>query len=110
VAPLPPQDSGSRRQPAAILFISDPDLVVEPNRILLQNTFGLTEAEARVAAALARGQNIEQIAAEFQLSPETIRTHLKKVFAKTDTSRQGELIRLLLASWNTIRIVDETPR
>lgn len=109
VAPIPPQLSGTRRQPAAVLFIADPDNAQEPSRTLLQSTFSLTEAEARVAAALALGKSVEQISAEFNVTADTVRTHLKKVFSKTDTCRQGELIRLLLTTWSTLRITDKAP-
>jgi DNA-binding CsgD family transcriptional regulator len=58
---------------------------------------GLTPAEARLAAALVRGFSLEEAAAELVISRNTARTHLKRVFAKTGTCRQGELISLLLS-------------
>ena len=104
IAPVPPQTWGSGNQPAAILFISDPDHAQEPNRLLLQSAFSLTDAEARVAVALAGGKSVEEITNEFGVTEGTIRSHLKRVFAKTDTSRQGELIRLLLTACSGIRL------
>jgi DNA-binding CsgD family transcriptional regulator len=91
------------------LFISDPDDTHEPNRTLLQTTFGLTEAEARVAGALTAGRSVEEISAEFEITPDTVRTHLKRIFTKTDTCRQGDLIRLLLTTWSTLRLHDKPP-
>jgi DNA-binding CsgD family transcriptional regulator len=61
----------------------------------LQQTFHLTEAESRVAARLAAGSGVEDLAAQLNLTKDTIRNHLKAVFAKTNTHRQGELVALL---------------
>ena len=106
VAPIPPQISGTNRQPAAALFISDSEQAYEPNITLLQTAFSLTESEARVATALTLGKTIDQIAVEFGISPGTVRTHLKRIFAKTDTSRQSDLVRLLLMTWSNLRLPD----
>ncbi len=96
VAPLPATTPGMHRQPAAVLLITDTSGKQECDRDLLQRTFSLSHAEARVASALTRGQNLEEIALALQVRVGTIRTHLKRLFAKTGTLRQGELISLLL--------------
>jgi len=62
---------------------------------MLHGLFDLTPAEARVARALAAGQSIEEISRRSATSRETVRTQLKGVMAKTATSRQAELVRLL---------------
>jgi len=60
------------------------------------NTWGLTEAEARVAVRLAEGVALAKIAQEFSVSYSTVRSQLLSIFVKTQTRRQGELITLLL--------------
>jgi len=57
-----------------------------------------TPAEARVAARLVLGQNAEQIAAACKTSTETDRTQIKRIFSKTATCRQSELVSLVLGS------------
>jgi DNA-binding CsgD family transcriptional regulator len=57
----------------------------------------LTATEAEVALRISRGISLKQISDELSVSYETIRTHVQHVFDKTDTHRQGELVRLLLA-------------
>jgi DNA-binding CsgD family transcriptional regulator len=54
--------------------------------------FGLTAAEARVASILGAGARPELAATQLQLSIETVRGHLKRIFAKLDLSRQSELV------------------
>lgn len=62
---------------------------------ILQALFDLTPAEARVAAGIGDAQSVEVLAQRFNLSRETVRGHLKLVFAKTGTRRQVELVHLL---------------
>ncbi|MFT4102020.1 MAG: LuxR C-terminal-related transcriptional regulator [Burkholderiaceae bacterium] len=57
--------------------------------------FGLTSAQARVAAELATGKTIKRIAFELGVSVNTVRHHVKAIFAKTGTNRQVELVQML---------------
>lgn len=59
--------------------------------------FGFTPAEARVAAQMAAGLPISEIADRLGVSRETVRTHLKHIFEKTGCRRQAELTALLTA-------------
>jgi DNA-binding CsgD family transcriptional regulator len=58
---------------------------------LIQGLFDLTTMEARVARALATGNDIGGAAENFGISRETVRAHLKSIFAKTGFSRQTDL-------------------
>jgi DNA-binding CsgD family transcriptional regulator/PAS domain-containing protein len=58
---------------------------------LLQQAFGLTPAEARLALLLAKGGGLAAAAATLNIGRETARTQLRAVFAKTGTGRQAEL-------------------
>ncbi len=58
--------------------------------------YGLTPAESRVAALLCDGLSLREAAEKLGVSGNTTRTHLKRIFSKTDTHRQGSLIRLLM--------------
>lgn len=62
---------------------------------LLEGLFDLTPAEARIARGILFGKSLQDIAREYSVSPETTRTQLKAVMAKTGTSRQSELASLL---------------
>lgn len=64
---------------------------------LLRLLYDLTESEARLAARLAAGEALADCARALGIRPETARTHLRNVFAKTGTRRQSELVRLVLA-------------
>lgn len=62
---------------------------------LIQGLFDLTPAEAKVAAGIGAGSSPAEIAARLGLSVETVRAHLKAVFAKTGVHKQGTLAALL---------------
>ena len=64
---------------------------------VLRATYGLTPAESRLAAGLARGLALRDYAKQEHRSLNTVRTQLKAVFAKTGTSRQTDLVRLVAA-------------
>lgn len=66
-----------------------------PQPALLARIFGLTPAEARLAAVIAGGLSPEQAAEGLGISTVTARNQLRAIFAKTDTHRQGELVALL---------------
>ncbi len=58
--------------------------------------FAYFRPEARVTGQLALGKSIAEIAAEANISVETVRTHIKRALSKTGTARQGELISPLI--------------
>ncbi|MBH1962919.1 MAG: helix-turn-helix transcriptional regulator [Comamonadaceae bacterium] len=66
---------------------------------LLQQIYGLTPAEARIALAVCQGDTPAQAARRTGVGIGTVRTQLRAIFAKTETSGQAELIRLLAALW-----------
>jgi DNA-binding CsgD family transcriptional regulator/PAS domain-containing protein len=85
-----------------LVFITDPDRGIAVNRERLQRVYGLTPAEARLAALLARGRRLRTVAAELGISVETARTHLKHIFSKTTSASQVDLVRLLLSLENQV--------
>ncbi|OCC23584.1 hypothetical protein MB02_10445 [Croceicoccus estronivorus] len=58
--------------------------------------FSLSQSEARLCLLLANGLSLVESADQMGLTVETARTYCKRAFAKTDTTRQSELIRLIL--------------
>lgn len=62
---------------------------------LLCQLFGLTPAEARVAAALAEGATVAEIASSEHVSINTVRTQTRIALSKTDCKTQRHLALLL---------------
>jgi DNA-binding CsgD family transcriptional regulator len=61
----------------------------------LQEAFGLTIREAQIAALLAEGLSLADIAERLGMGVATARNHLKNIFEKSGARRQGEMIVLL---------------
>jgi DNA-binding CsgD family transcriptional regulator len=72
-----------RHDVAAVLYISDPTEAAVPDEALLRAVYGLTTAEARVAALLATGRDLDEIADQFRYTRETTRWYVKQVLAKS---------------------------
>ena len=66
-----------------------------PDPVVLRELFGLTPVESRVASIISTGASPEDVAEKIGIAFETVRNHLKAVFAKTGTHRQSELANLL---------------
>lgn len=80
----------------AAVFITDPEQEVSAEAQDFAGLYGLTPAEARLASRLVRGMSPAQAAGALGLTVNTVRTHLKRIFSKTETRRQSDLVRLLL--------------
>ncbi|GGC59998.1 helix-turn-helix transcriptional regulator [Chelatococcus reniformis] len=87
----------------AVVVIIDLEAHPRPSQAALRRSFGLTPAEARLAAQVASGQAPAVAADALGVSYETVRNQLKAIFAKTDTHRQAELVALLA------QFLNETP-
>lgn len=61
----------------------------------VRSAFGLTRAEARLAAALASGRSLKEAAVDTELRFSTVRTYLDRIFRKTGTNQQSQLVALL---------------
>jgi DNA-binding CsgD family transcriptional regulator len=80
----------------AIAFISDPNQRTRPAQDVLRALFGLTPAECGVALLIADGNSTRDIAQTLGVSGNTLKSHMASIYAKTNTSRQSQLMRLLL--------------
>jgi DNA-binding CsgD family transcriptional regulator len=78
-----------------VLFVRDPDKAGHSDFDLIAATLGLTQREATLAALLAQGRSVAEAADEIGITVGNARVHLKRIFSKTDTHRQSELVRLL---------------
>jgi len=80
----------------AMVSVTDPRAGNAASDSRLQQLFGLTPAEVRVALALLDGRSPAEAAAQLGISVQTVRNQLQGLYQKTMTSRQAELVVLLL--------------
>lgn len=97
VSPVDRDGKASWRPASAVaaVFVSDPDVAARRRREALAQAYDLTPAEARFAAEITRGDGRAATARRLGISPATAQTHLSRIFEKTGTNRQAELVRLL---------------
>jgi len=95
VCPLSARSSDFAIPGAALVFINDPHRPSQAPVGALAAIYDLTPAEARVAIAVASQPTSHKVADSLKLSQNTVKTHLRHIFAKTGTSSRVELVRLL---------------
>ena len=110
VATVLPLNSGLRKACAkpltasAAVFLHHPPIVDGSLVATLGTAFRLTGAEARVMASLLEGLQISEIALRYGVSASTVRTQVQRLFEKTSTKRQSDLVRVVSNTLPPIRL------
>lgn len=81
----------------AIMF-TVPGRSAPPTVESLVELFGLTKVEAVLARTIAGGGTVEEAAANGNVTVETARTYLKRIFQKLGVRRQVDLVQLILTT------------
>ena len=77
------------------IFIRGIDTALRIDREAVEHIYGMTRRESEIAAALALGLNVEEIAEQTTLTVNTVRFYLKKMFEKTGAANQAGLVAVL---------------
>lgn len=96
-----PLASGARRfsgmggDAVAALFVQPTDF--DPPSIPegLAQAFDLTPGELRVVLATVRHEGVAEVAETLGVAETTVKTHLARIFAKTETRRQADIVKLV---------------
>lgn len=78
----------------------DPGSATRVDPGVVAERLGLTPAESRVAALLAEGKTVLEVASETGCKVTTIRTHVRHIFDKHGIRRQVDLVQLVLSTAN----------
>jgi len=62
---------------------------------IIASSYNLTPTELRVLLAIVEIGGAPEVAAKLGIAPSTVRTHVGRLFEKTGTKRQAELVRLV---------------
>ena len=98
-SPLPAEHGfviDSWNTPRAIAFINDSGEAIRLNHIVLKDAFGLTKAEIRISELILDGKCSEDISGEWGLSVNTLKTHLNRIYSKTNTTTRAGFVKLLI--------------
>lgn len=83
---------------------SSPCADVDDNENRLARLYRLTAAEARLAVLLACGLSLAKAAGVLGVGMATVRTHLQRIYGKTFTHHQAQLVALLLLGPARIKV------
>jgi DNA-binding CsgD family transcriptional regulator len=84
-------------RPFVLVFAAKPCDDALPDIRQLRSQFGLTDAQAKLAIEIAKGEGLRASTRRLGIAMSTGRSHLKQIFQKTETRRQAELVRLIAA-------------
>ena len=95
------RDAGAERV-AALVLITEPGHGTPIDPALVSVSLGLTPMEGRIAAWVAEGRTVREIAGLAGQTEGTVRWHLHKIYHKHGLAGQVALVRLVLAA---VRVV-----
>jgi DNA-binding CsgD family transcriptional regulator len=101
VAHMLPLTSGARRAAGtactaiAALFVRKAAFEPPPASDVIGKTYKLTPAELRVLLAIVEIGGVPEVADALGVADTTVKTHLGRVFEKTGTGRQADLVKLV---------------
>jgi DNA-binding CsgD family transcriptional regulator/PAS domain-containing protein len=108
VAHVLPLTSGERRRAGAgyaataALFVRKAALDVSSPPETIARLYKLTPTELRVLLAIVEVGGVPEVAEALGMGEATVKTHLHRLFAKTETTRQAELVKLVAAFSNPL--------
>jgi len=98
---LPPSDESGGY---GVVMVASPEAELPLPGPMLAQAYGLTMAEIRVLTALLKRHALGRIAADLGVTQRTVKAHLQKLFDKTGTRRQSDLIAEVLSLAPPMRV------
>jgi DNA-binding CsgD family transcriptional regulator len=111
LAHILPLTSGARQQAGitysavAAVFVHQTSLETPSSMETMSKLYRLTPGELRVLAAVSEAGGIAAIAEIVGIGEATVKTHLQRLFAKTRTNRQADLVKLVATHASPLRQV-----
>lgn len=86
----------------AALFVHKASMAAPSPPEMIARTYKLTPAELRVLLAIVEVGGVPEVADALGVSPETVRTHLGRLYNKTGVRRQADLVKLVAGFSNPL--------
>jgi DNA-binding CsgD family transcriptional regulator len=107
LAHLMPLAPGNRRSGAtypalAAIFVHKAAIEAHCRPEVIAQLYGLTRAELRVLLAIVDVGGVAETAESLGVSEATVKTHLHRLFGKTGTGRQADLVKLVAGFSNPL--------
>jgi DNA-binding CsgD family transcriptional regulator len=89
------RDAGARYDAVAALFVQKAALEMPSAPEVIAKTYKLTPTELRVLLAIVVVGGVPEVAATLGIGETTVKTHVGRLFDKTGTRRQADLVKLV---------------
>ena len=101
--------TGSAYTALAAVFVQKASFELPSSREVIAKSYKLTPTELRVLLAIVEVGGVPKVSEAMGISVSTVKTHLGRLFAKTGTDRQADLVKLVAAYANPL-FVSSVPR
>jgi DNA-binding CsgD family transcriptional regulator len=81
-----------------IIVLLDDVRLIEANIKVAGEIYGLSATQMRVAEEIAKGKELTSIAKSLEISTNTVRTHVRRMFDRVGVNSQKELLKKLLSA------------
>ena len=108
VACVLPLAAGARRRAGtayaatAAIFLNEAALNARSLSAFIAETYKLTPSELRILLAIVEVGGVPEVADALGIAESTVKTHLGRLFEKTGTSRQADLVKLVAGFSNSL--------
>jgi len=108
VAHVLPLTTGGRRRAAAsfaavaAVFVRKAALQVQSPPEVIARAYKLTPSELRVMLAIVEVGGVPEVSGALGVAETTVKTHLSRLYKKTGTNRQAELVKLVASYTNPL--------
>ena len=103
------RSTGSTYTAVAAVFVQKASFELPSSREIIARTYKLTPTELRVLLAIVEVGGVPKVSEAMGVSVSTVKTHLRRLFAKTSTDRQADLVKLVAAYANPLFVSSVPP-
>jgi DNA-binding CsgD family transcriptional regulator len=93
----------------AVVYLQRAALELDSAPTVIARTYGLTPTELRVLLAIVEIGGVPETAVSLGIGEGTVKTHLRRIFAKTGAARQADLVRLVATHGTPMNMQLKTP-
>jgi DNA-binding CsgD family transcriptional regulator len=91
------RNAGSAYTAVAAVFVQKASFELPSSQEVIAKSYKLTRTELRVLLAIVHVGGVPKVSEALGISGATVKTHLRRLFSKTGTERQADLVKLVAA-------------
>jgi DNA-binding CsgD family transcriptional regulator len=103
------RSSGRAYTAVAAVFVQKASFELPSSREIIAKSYKLTPTELRVLLAIVEVGGVPKVSEAMGITVSTVKTHLRRLFAKTSTDRQADLVKLVAAYANPLFVSSVPP-